>query len=137
MLAMTDDFTATTHDVRVTARAFFMADRSKPEEGQYFWAYRIRIENQGGAPVQLLKRTWLITDGAGRTQRIHGEGVIGQTPVIEPGESFEYTSGTPLATPSGFMQGEYRMLAPRTGEAFDVKIPPFSLDSPHQSGRVH
>jgi ApaG protein len=134
---MTDDFTATTHDVRISARAFFMADRSKPEEGQFFWAYRIRIENQGAAPVRLLKRTWLITDGAGRTQRVHGEGVIGQTPVIAPGESFEYTSGTPLGTPSGFMQGHYGMCEPGTGAVFDVKIPAFSLDSPHESGRVH
>ena len=134
---MSDDFTATTHDVRVSARAFFLADRSKPEEGQFFWAYRIRIENQGAAPVRLLKRTWLITDGAGRTQRVHGEGVIGQTPVIAPGESFEYTSGTPLGTPSGFMQGQYHMCDPATGAPFDVKIPAFSLDSPHESSRVH
>ena len=134
---MTTDFTATTNDVRVSVRAFFLADRSKPEESQFFWAYRVRIANEGAAAVRLMARTWLITDAAGRTQRVHGDGVIGQTPVIAPGETFEYTSGTPLTSPSGFMHGQYHMVDPATGALFDVKIPAFSLDSPHHHGRVH
>ena len=101
------------------------------------WAYRIRIENLGREPVQLLRRTWHITDAHGRTQSVKGAGVIGQQPVLEPGESFEYTSGTPLETPSGFMVGTYHMVATDSGEAFDVAIPAFSLDSPHQDGRLH
>jgi ApaG protein len=84
-----------------------------------------------------LRRTWRITDGNGRTQTVSGEGVVGQQPILDPGESFEYTSGTPLDTPSGFMLGIYHMVATASGEAFDVAIPAFSLDSPHQNTRVH
>jgi ApaG protein len=134
---MTADYTATTHDVRVSVRAFFLPDRSDPAKNQYFWAYRVRIENLGPAPVQLLKRTWTITDAIGRTQHVHGDGVIGQTPTIEPTRTFEYTSGTPLTTGSGFMRGRYHMIDPATGREFDITIPAFSLDSPHQSGLVH
>ena len=96
------------------------------------------IENKGADTVQLLKRTWRITDGQGRTQQVHGAGVVGEQPTLDPGENFEYTSGTPLPTPSGFMEGAYHMVVTGSGESFDVAIPPFSLDSPHQlSGRVH
>jgi ApaG protein len=136
-MTMSADFTATTRNVRVSVRAFFLPDRSRPEDGEFFWAYRIRIENLGGATVQLLKRTWLITDSAGHTQRVHGDGVIGQTPTLAAGEMFEYTSGTPLGTPSGFMHGLYHMVEQASGAPFDVTIPAFSLDSPHQSGAVH
>lgn len=101
------------------------------------WAYRVRIENQCGETVQLLRRTWLITNAHGHTQTISGAGVIGQQPILEPGESFEYTSGTPLDTPSGFMRGTYHMVAAGSAEAFDVAIPLFSLDSPHQAGLLH
>ena len=87
--------------------------------------------------MQLLRRSWSITDAQGRTQHVHGEGVVGEKPVLDPGESFEYTSGTPLSTPSGFMRGAYHMVVAATGEAFDVAIPGFSLDSPHHPGRVH
>jgi ApaG protein len=87
--------------------------------------------------VQLLRRTWQITDARGRTQHVHGAGVVGEQPLLEPGESFEYTSGTPLDTPSGFMVGAYHMVLPSSGEKFDVPIPAFSLDSPHENGRVH
>lgn len=130
-------FTETTRDVRVTVRAFFLADQSEPERGHYVWAYRVSIANEGRQTVQLLKRSWSITDAQGRTQHVHGEGVVGAQPVLDPGESFEYTSGTPLSTPSGFMRGAYHMVVPSTGEAFDVAIPSFSLDSPHGLGRVH
>ena len=118
-------------------RAFYLEDQSAPSEGRFVWAYRIKIENHGRETVQLLKRTWHITDARARVQRVHGEGVVGDQPVLEPGEAYEYTSGTPLDTPSGFMAGRYHMIVPNTGETFDVVIPSFSLDSPHQDGRVH
>lgn len=136
--AMTEDaYQATTRGVRVTVRNSYLADQSRPEEGTYAWAYSIRIENFSRETVQLLRRTWLITDARGRTQRVHGAGVVGQQPVLEPGEAFEYTSGTPLETPSGFMTGTYHMVATGSGEAFDVAIPTFSLDSPEADTRLH
>ena len=131
------DWSAVTRDIRVSVRSFFLEEESNPEERQFVWAYRIRIENGGRETVQLVRRTWLITDAQGRTQRVHADGVVGEQPVLEPGERFEYTSGTPLETPGGFMRGEYHMVATVSGEAFDVAIPPFSLDSPYQSGKVH
>jgi len=134
---MNHDYTAVTNGVKVTVRSFYLADRSKPEENEFFWAYRIRIENGGDAPVQVLKRTWHITDAQARTQSVHGDGVVGETPVIEPGKAFEYTSGTPLSTSSGFMGGLYHAIIVPTGENFEVTIPTFSLDSPHQNHRVH
>ena len=134
---MAHDYTATTRSIQVSVRSFFLADQSKPAEGKFFWAYQVRIENKGAERVQLLCRTWKITDGRGRIQQVHGEGVIGKQPLLGPGEAFEYTSGTPLDTPSGIMQGEYHMSVAATGEAFDVGIPAFSLDSPHQEMRFH
>jgi ApaG protein len=134
---MSDDYSKTTRDIRISVRSFFLADQSQPEEGKYMWAYRIRIENVGREPVQLLRRTWHITDAHGDTQTVKGAGVIGQQPVLEPGETFEYTSGTPLKTPSGFMEGLYHMVTTGSGEKFDVAIPAFSLDSPHQDSRLH
>ena len=134
---MNHDYTAVTNGVKVTVRSFYLADRSKPDENEFFWAYRIRIENGGDAPVQVLKRTWHITDAQARTQSVHGDGVVGETPVIEPGKAFEYTSGTPLSTSSGFMGGLYHAIVVPTGESFEVTIPTFSLDSPHQNHRVH
>lgn len=134
---MRDDYSDTTRSIRVSVRAFYLADQSEPERGHFVWAYRVAIANEGQETVQLLKRTWQITDGLGRTQQVQGEGVVGEQPVLEPGQSFEYTSGTPLGTPSGFMRGAYHMVVTATGEAFDVSIPAFSLDSPHQPTRVH
>ncbi len=134
---MPSDYAKTTRGVRVTVRSFYLEDQSDPDEGHYVWAYRVKIENKGRETVQLLRRTWRITDARGRTQHVHGAGVIGEQPLLEPGESFEYTSGTPLDTPSGFMTGAYHMIATSSGETFDVQIPAFSLDSPHQGGQVH
>jgi ApaG protein len=136
-MATAPAYSQVTRGIRVTVRAFYLADQSEPERGHFVWAYRITIANEGRQTVQLLKRTWLITDAQGRTQRVHGDGVVGEQPVLDPGESFEYTSGTPLATPSGFMRGTYHMVVSDTGENFDVAIPTFSLDSPHQPGQVH
>ncbi len=135
--AAREDYAHTTRDVTVTVRSFFLADQSSPDDNRFVWAYRVRIENHGADTVRLLRRTWRITDARGRTQHVHGAGVVGEQPVLNPGQSFEYTSGTPLDTPSGFMVGAYHMTIPESGEAFDVAIPAFSLDSPHQSGRVH
>lgn len=134
---MAQDYAKTTRDVRVSVRSFYLEDQSKPETSHFVWAYRVKIENTGAATVQLLRRTWRITDARGRTQLVQGSGVIGEQPVMGPGENFEYTSGTPLETPSGFMVGTYHMVMTGSGEAFDVAIPAFSLDSPHQGGRVH
>ena len=134
---MGEEYTATTRGVQVSVRAFFLEDQSRPGEGQYMWAYRITIANNGRETVQLLRRTWHITDARGRTIQVRGEGVIGEQPILEPGEAFEYTSGTPLDTPSGFMVGTYHMVATASGEAFDVAVPAFSLDSPHEGGQVH
>jgi ApaG protein len=118
-------------------RSFYLDDQSQPDQGRHVWAYRIRIENQGNETVQLLHRTWHIVDGKGRSQHVHGEGVIGQKPILAPGSTHEYTSGTPLDTPSGFMSGQYHMVVPSTGETFDIDIPSFSLDSPHHVGVLH
>lgn len=137
-MASRDEFSTTTRNIRVSVRAFYLADQSEPDRGQFVWAYRVEIANLGRETVQLLRRTWRITDGLGRTQTVHGAGVIGEQPVLEPGGRFEYTSGTPLPTASGFMQGAYHMVVADSGETFDAEIPAFSLDSPHQpSGRFH
>lgn len=134
---MSADYSLTTRGVTVTVRSFYLEDQSKPEQARYVWTYRVRIRNGSLEKVQLLHRTWEITDARGRTQRVQGPGVVGEQPLLEPGGSFEYTSGTPLETPSGFMVGVYHMVVPESGENFDVAIPAFSLDSPHQGGRVH
>ncbi len=124
------DYTATTRGVEVTVEAFYLDEQSDPEEGSWVWAYRVRIANRGTQTVQLLRRTWQITDALGRVQWVEGPGVIGKQPVLKPGQAFEYTSGTPLPTDSGFMAGTYHMTVPGTGEMFDAEVPMFSLDSP-------
>jgi len=131
------DYFAVTRGIKVSVRPIFLEDQSQPEERQFVWAYRVRIENHGPENVRLLRRTWHITDGRGRTQHVEGDGVLGEQPQLDPGEAFEYTSGTPLETPSGFMTGAYHMVSVASGEPFDVRIPAFSLDSPHQSGIIH
>jgi ApaG protein len=134
---MTDAYIETTRGIRVTVRSFYLEDQSQPDEGRFVWAYRVTIENESKQTVQLLRRSWRITNAVGRVQRVHGDGVVGEQPVLDPGESFEYTSGTPLDTPTGFMGGQYHMVVTTTGENFDVAIPTFSLDSPHQNLRLH
>jgi ApaG protein len=125
-----------TRDIRITVRPFYLEDQSSPEEMHFVWAYHVRIENQGADTVQLRNRYWRITDSLGRVQEVRGAGVVGEQPVLKPGEAFEYTSGTPLTTPSGIMVGTYQMESDK-GELFDVKIPAFSLDSPHQAVRLN
>ena len=130
-------YEASTRDILVRVRAYFLDDQSEPENGRYMWAYRVAVENHGAETVQLVRRTWRIPDAKGHTEQVHGEGVVGEKPVLAPGQAFEYTSGTPLPTPSGFMTGTYHMVVQPGGETFDVAIPSFSLDSPHADGRVH
>ena len=121
----------TTESIRVTVKPLYLEDQSSPAENHFVWAYQVRIENVGGETVQLINRHWQITDSMGRTQEVRGAGVVGEQPTLAPGESFEYTSGTPLSTPSGIMVGTYEMEA-SGGRRFNVAIPAFSLDSPHQ-----
>jgi ApaG protein len=113
-------------EVQVTPR--FVADRSSPDNNYFFWAYTISITNNGAETVQLKTRHWRITDAHGRKQDVRGAGVVGEEPVLKAGESYEYTSGVPLQTPSGFMVGTYGMIS-TAGEHFDIEIPAFSLDS--------
>jgi ApaG protein len=122
-------YEAVTHRVRVTVEPAFDPERSDPDEPRYFWLYSIEVANLGERPVTLVERHWRITDANGQLQEVRGPGVIGETPTIKPGESFRYTSGCPLATPSGMMVGEYAMVDP-DGRRFKVSIPAFSLDSP-------
>jgi len=129
-------YTATTDGIAVSVKPIFLEDQSSPTDNHYVWAYRVRIENRGAATVQLRNRHWVITDALGRIQEVRGAGVVGEQPVLKPGESFEYTSGTPLPTPSGIMEGTYQMER-ENGERFDVTIPAFSLDSPHQAMRLN
>ena len=119
----------TTAGVTVRVSVSFLAEQSEPRRGRWFWAYHIRIENGGDAPVQLLTRHWVITDGRGARHSVEGEGVVGEQPTIPPGGSYDYVSGCPLATPTGVMQGSYRMVG-ADDEAFDVAIPRFQLLAP-------
>jgi ApaG protein len=121
-------YRAVTRDIEVVVTPRFEADRSSPENNYFFWAYKISITNQGTETVQLKTRHWRITDANGRRQEVRGAGVVGEEPVLKAGEHFEYTSGVPLPTPSGFMAGSYGMVS-ASGEHFDIEVPAFSLDS--------
>ena len=114
----------------------YLEARSSPSDSQYVWAYHVTIENQGHETVQLLSRHWMITNARGELDEVKGPGVVGEQPILKPGESFEYTSGAPLNTPWGMMGGSYRMET-ESGERFDIEIPTFSLDSPHHAGLVN
>lgn len=127
-------FTKTTRAIKVTASPNFLPEHSEPHDNHYVWSYTIHLENFSDKPVQLLNRHWKITDAQGLTQEVRGAGVIGQQPLLQPGETFQYTSGTALNAPSGVMLGEYEMVTP-DGEFFEVEVPAFSLDSPYQMGR--
>lgn len=120
---------AVTHGIRVTVESRFEPERSSPEDGQWFFSYRVRVANESERVAQLLSRHWIITDGNGKEQEVRGPGVVGEQPVLEPGEAFEYTSGCPLQTPVGSMRGTYRMVA-AGGDAFDAVIAPFGLGEP-------
>jgi ApaG protein len=125
-------YRAVTNGVQVTVEPRFVAEESQPDDGRWFWAYQIEITNLGGEEVRLRARHWRITDATGRTQEVRGAGVVGEQPLLKPGQSFTYTSGCPLPTPSGIMVGSYRMEG-ESGAEFDVAIPAFSLDSPDEA----
>lgn len=123
-------YEAVTRGIRVRVQPQYLEEESAPVDGRYVWAYTIDIINEGTETVQLRSRHWRITDAAGRTEEVRGPGVVGETPVLGPGESFRYTSGCPLTTPSGIMVGSYQMTT-EDGGRIEVAIPAFSLDSPH------
>jgi ApaG protein len=123
-------YQAVTERIRVTVKPEFLDSQSEPQNSKFIWAYTITVENGGSETVTLLTRHWVITDGRGRSQDVRGDGVVGEQPTLRPGQSFEYTSGCPLSTPSGMMVGSYGMVT-ASGRPFDVTIPAFSLDSPH------
>jgi ApaG protein len=127
-------YTAVTRQIEVQVAPRYLADRSSPENSYFFWAYTITLTNRGRETVQLKTRHWRITDANGKLQEVRGPGVIGEQPVLRPGGNFQYTSGVPLPTPSGFMTGSYGMVT-EAGEPFDIQIPTFSLDLP-QAGRT-
>jgi ApaG protein len=122
-------YRAVTRQIEVTVEPNFAPEQSSAERYPYFWSYTIVITNTGEETVQLRSRHWIITDATGRQEEVRGEGVVGEQPVLAPGERFEYTSGVPLSTASGFMTGRYQMVN-ESGETFEIEVPTFSLDSP-------
>lgn len=130
-MSKTMNYSQTTKAVKVTVQPLYLEDQSEPDKNHFMWAYYVRIENKGKERIQLLNRYWEIVEANGTTHEVHGPGVVGEQPFMEPGECFEYTSGTPLKTSSGFMRGAYEVTTD-TGECFDVMIPAFSLDTPFE-----
>jgi ApaG protein len=122
-------YTAVTRGIAVSVEPFYLVEQSTPDEGRYVWGYRITIDNQSDQRVTLLSRYWHITNGNGQVEIVSGPGVVGEHPKLDPGDSFNYTSGCPLSTPSGIMVGRYTMQND-SGELFDIDIPAFSLDIP-------
>lgn len=125
-LAMLFPNVATTRDISVRVAVSYLAEQSDPSSSRWFWSYHVRIENGSDRAVQLLSRSWEISDGRGTLHEVHGEGVVGEMPLIAPGSSFDYVSGCPLDTPTGSMSGSYRMVD-EDGTAFDIAIPRFHL----------
>lgn len=136
MEATTAMYRAVTRDIEVKVTPRFMPERSSQEQSYYFWSYTIEITNRGRDTVQLKTRHWRITDALGRLQEVRGAGVVGEEPVLGPGAAYEYTSGVPLPTSSGFMVGTYGMIS-SNGERFDIEIPAFSLDAPQDHRTVN
>ena len=120
-----------TGDVIVRVEPDYLHDQSSPSESRFIWAYTVEIENQTDEDLTVVERFWQIADSRGQVQQVRGAGVVGEQPVVRPGETFRYTSGAPLSAPSGMMLGNYSMQTPE-GKRFDVDIPPFLLDSPHE-----
>ena len=125
-----------TRKINITVNPYFLDDQSEPDEQHFVWAYQVTIDNQGNEKVQLKNRYWKIIDSNGSEQEVKGEGVVGEQPILNPGEKFEYTSGTPLTTSSGFMEGTYEMQNDN-GNTFDVQIPQFSLDTPFENNELN
>ena len=125
-------FERKTRDVVVRVEPDFLAEQSSPSEGRFIWAYTVEIENQSDTDLQVVERFWQIADSHGMVHEVRGEGVVGEKPVVKPGEVFRYTSGATLTAPSGMMRGTYTVQGANTGESYDVDIPAFVLDSPHE-----
>ncbi|MGI9437038.1 MAG: Co2+/Mg2+ efflux protein ApaG [Geminicoccaceae bacterium] len=125
-----------TRSIHISVEPFYIDDQSSPLSNRFVFGYRVQIDNRGYETVQLMSRHWEITDAKGRTMEVKGSGVVGEQPLIEPGDSFEYTSDTPLTTPNGIMVGRYQMVT-ETGERFDAAIPAFSLDAPGANVRLN
>jgi ApaG protein len=123
-------YRAVTRRIEVTVEPDFLEERSSVAKSEYFWSYTIVITNTGAETVQLQTRHWIIIDATGHRHEFRGEGVVGEQPVLRPGERFEYTSGVPLRTASGIMTGRYQMVS-QSGEHFEIEVPTFSLDSPN------
>ncbi|QOD38741.1 Co2+/Mg2+ efflux protein ApaG [Candidatus Wolbachia massiliensis] len=134
---MTLEYTLTTNSVEVTVLPVYIEEQSIPYEDCYVWMYNVKIKNKSPSTIQLLSRYWQIIDYRGKVNEIVGVGVIGEQPVIKPGEVFKYTSGAYLNVPSGIMQGKYEFLNEESIKTFEVVIPPFSLDSPYVNARAH
>ena len=129
-------YSKTTNGVTVTVTPYFLDDQSSPSEDHFVWAYQVKIRNSSNVTMKLNHRNWLIIDANGKIINVQGEGVVGEFPTIGPGESFEYTSGTPLKTNSGIMQGFYWM-SQQNGEEIKIDIPAFSLDSPYNKKNIN
>jgi ApaG protein len=125
-----------TRGIKVIVRPQYLEGQSKPDENHFVWAYTITVENHGRETVTLRTRYWKITDAFGKVEEVRGAGVVGEQPALKPGDSFQYTSGCPLKTASGFMAGAYQMQT-AAGEMFNVEIPAFSLDSPHDKRSIN
>lgn len=121
---------AVTRGIRVVVQSEYAPDKSRPAHNEWFFLYTVRISNEGSEPVRLVTRHWVITDGTGRVEEVRGPGVVGKQPTLKPGESFEYTSGCPLPTSFGVMEGTYQMVS-ESGDLFDAKIAPFTLSEPY------
>mgnify|MGYP001329172045 FL=1 len=129
-------YSKTTNGVTVTVTPYFLDDQSSPQESHFVWAYQVNITNFGDSSIKLNHRNWLIIDANGKVMNVQGEGVVGEFPIIRPGETFEYTSGTPLKTNNGIMQGFY-LVSQKNGEKLKIDIPAFSLDSPYNKKNLH
>jgi len=129
-------YMSVTREISVSVLPNYLPEHSEPDRNHFVWAYQVRIENTGQETVQLINRHWQITDAAGRIQEVDGPGVVGEQPILAPGDSFVYSSGAPLSTPTGFMVGRYEMKTTE-GASFSVDIPAFSLDSPFQQGPLN
>jgi ApaG protein len=130
-------FEAETENIHVRVEPAFLVQESDPEDSRFLWSYTVEIENRSDALVQLISRSWRITDANGHTQEVRGPGVVGEQPVLQPGESYRYTSGCPLSTASGLMVGAYQMIRLPTREQFEIAIPAFALDSPFGDRRAN
>ena len=129
-------YSKTTKKINITVNPYYLEEQSEPDDQHYVWAYQVVIDNQGSERVQLKNRYWKIIDSNGSQQEVRGEGVVGEQPILNPGEKFEYASGTPLSTRSGFMGGHYEMETIK-GSKFEAEIPQFSLDSPFTTSKLN